>query len=228
MMSYDESIKSVASDALRHVEDGHTLGLGSGRAAATLVRELGRMIGSKGISVRGVPTSLQIRSVAEEAGVVLVESGSVSRIDTVFDGADQVDANGYLIKGGGGALLMENILAGMAEMVVIMADETKFVDRLCAAVPVEVHPAARGFVAERVSGMGADPRIRMLDRGYPLFTENGNIILDCGFGTIDEPAELAASLRQVPGVLEVGIFERPDIIYKAGKEGRFDVLRRGS
>ena len=223
-MSYEDSIRAVAVDALRGVSDGQTLGLGSGRAAAALVRELGRMVEQGGLSVRGVPTSLQIRAAAEEAGLALVDSGSVSRIDMVFDGADQIDEDGYMIKGGGGALLMENILAGMADKVVIMADETKFVGRLCAAIPVEVHPAARGSVSGRIKGMGASPQIRTLDRGYPLFTENGNIILDCSFGIVDDPPMLAASLRQVPGVLEVGIFEKPDVIYKAGKAGRFDIL----
>ena len=226
-MSYEDSIRAVAVDALRGVSDGQTLGLGSGRAAAALVRELGRMVEQGGLSVRGVPTSLQIRAVAEEAGLALVDSGSVSRIDMVFDGADQIDGDGYLIKGGGGALLMENILAGMADRVVIMADETKFVGKLCTAIPVEVHPAARGSVSERIKRMGASPQIRVLDRGYPVFTENGNIVLDCSFGTVDDPPMLAASLRQVPGVLEVGIFDRPDVIYKAGKAGRFDILRLG-
>lgn len=224
-MSYDDSIRAVAADALQGVSDGQTLGLGSGRAAAALVRELGRMAERGSVSVRGVPTSLQIRAVAEEAGLALVDSGSVSRIDIVFDGADQIDGDGYLVKGGGGALLMENILACMADRVVIMADETKFVDKLCAAVPVEVHPAARASVYERIKGMGASPQVRTLDRGYPMFTESGNIILDCSFGIIDDPSTLAAGLRQVPGVLEVGIFDRPDVIYKAGKAGRFDILR---
>lgn len=226
-MSYEDSIRAVAVDALQGVSDGQTLGLGSGRAAAALVRELGKVAGEDGISIRGVPTSLQIRAVAEEAGLVLVDPGSVSRIDTVFDGADQIDEDGYLIKGGGGALLMENILAGMADKVVIMADETKFVEKLCAAVPVEVHLAARRSASECIREMGADPKVRTLDRGYPLFTENGNIILDCSFGVIDDPPTLAASLRQEPGVLEVGIFDMPDIIYKAGKAGRFDILRLG-
>ena len=103
----------------------------------------------------------------------MLDPGEVSRLDAAFDGADQIDSAGYMIKGGGGALLRENILAGMADMLVIMADETKFVERLCRTVPVEVHPAARGLVAGRVREMDAEPLLRTTGHGYPAFTENG-------------------------------------------------------
>lgn len=224
MMSYNESIKAVATDALKHVQGGMILGLGSGRAAATLVRGIGEKIARENISVRGVPTSLQIKLVAEEANIALVEPGEVSRIDAVFDGADQIDEGGHLIKGGGGALLRENILAGMAKTSIIMADQTKFVKELCAPVPIEIHPTARGFVSGLITEMGGAPEMRRLERGYPMFTENGNVILDCDFGAMQDPPGLAAELRQMPGVLEVGIFEKPDLIYKAKKDGLFEVL----
>ena len=222
-MSYVESIGRVAKDALQYVRKGDTVGLGSGRAATTLVVELGRIAGT--MQIRGVPTSLQIRLAAEDAGIPLLEPGAVSRLDTVFDGADQIDSAGYLVKGGGGALLRENILASMAERVVIMADETKFVEQLCRPIPVEVHPAARALVYERIREMGAIPNLRTLKRGYPAFTENGNILLDCDFGVIEDPPGLAARLRAMPGVLEAGIFESPQIIYRAARGGVFDVIR---
>ena len=222
-MSYDDTIVYVARDALRHVREGDVIGLGSGRAAAALVEELGRVAGD--LRIRGVPTSLQIRLAAEKAGIPMLEPGEMPRLDSIFDGADQIDSAGYMVKGGGGALLRERVLAGMAGKVVIMADETKFVERLSRPIPVEVHPAARGLIHERVRGMGAVPRLRTLERGYPAFTENGNIILDCDFGVIADPPGLAARLRGLPGVLEAGIFERPDIIYKAAKGGAFEVMR---
>ncbi|MBI1657193.1 MAG: ribose 5-phosphate isomerase A [Thaumarchaeota archaeon] len=221
-MSYDDTIVYVAQDALRYVRKGDVIGLGSGRAAAALVEELGRVAGE--LRIRGVPTSLQIRLAAEKAGIPMLEPGEMPRLDSIFDGADQIDSAGYMVKGGGGALLRERVLAGMAGRVVIMADETKFVERLSRPIPVEVHPAARGLIHERVSGMGAVPRLRTLERGYPAFTENGNIILDCDFGGIVDPPGLAARLRGLPGVLEAGIFERPDIIYKAAKDGAFEVI----
>lgn len=222
-MSYVESFGHVAKDALQYVQEGDTVGLGSGRAATRLVMELGRIVET--MRIRGVPTSLQIRLAAEDAQIPLLEPGAVSRIDTVFDGADQIDSAGYMIKGGGGALLRENILAGMASRMVIMADEGKFVEQLCRPIPVEVHPAARALVYERVREMGAIPNLRTLKRGYPVFTENGNILLDCDFGTVDDPSGLACRLRALPGILEVGIFERPHIIYRASLNGAFDVLK---
>ena len=222
-MSYDDTIVYVARDALQYVREGDIIGLGSGRAAAALVEELGRVAGE--LRIRGVPTSLQIRLAAEKAGIPMLEPGEVPRLDSVFDGADQIDSAGYMVKGGGGALLRERVLAGMAGRVVIMADETKFVEQLSRPIPVEVHPAARSLIDERVRGMGAVPRLRTLERGYPAFTENGNIILDCDFGDVVDPPGLAARLRGLPGVLEAGIFERPDIIYRAAKGGAFEVIQ---
>lgn len=219
-MSYQDSIMLVAQDAVRYVQDGNTIGLGSGRAAAALVAELGHIP-----NIRGVPTSMQIRLAAEAAGIPMLDPGGVAGMDIVFDGADQIDANGYMIKGGGGALLLERVLAGMADVLVIIADETKFVERLCMPIPLEVHPAARSFVSANILGIGAEPQLRVLERGYPAFTENGNIILDCNFGMIEDPPELAGNLRKMPGVLEVGIFERPDVIYRAALGGSFDVLK---
>ena len=161
-MSYQDSIGAIAQDAVRYVHDGNILGLGSGRAAAALVRELGNS--SK--SVRGIPTSLQIKIVAQKSGIPLLEPDLVSRIDAVFDGADQIDSSGYMIKGGGGALLRESILASMADLVIIMADETK-VHRKNSRPPsrwksIRLHGARR---AEQIRKMGGGPSLRVLERG---------------------------------------------------------------
>ena len=223
-MSENKSIRTVATDALKHIQSGMVLGLGSGRAATVLVKSLGEKISTEGMSIQGVPTSLQIKLIAEGVGIPLVEPGEISQIDIVFDGADQIDEDGYLMKGGGGALLRENILASMSKTIIIMADDTKFVKKICAPIPIEVHPTARNFVINYLQKNGGKPQIRKQERGYPVFTENGNIILDCDFGLIQEPSDLASNLRQIPGVLEVGIFEKPHIIYKANKDGSFDVL----
>ncbi|MYB30066.1 MAG: ribose-5-phosphate isomerase A, partial [Cenarchaeum sp. SB0663_bin_5] len=127
-MSENKIMNVVAKDALKYVQDGMVLGLGSGRAAAVLVRNLGEKISKENICIQGVPTSLQIKLIAEEVGIKMIEPGEISKIDIVFDGADQIDESKYyLVKGGGGALLRENILANMAEQVIIMADDTKFV-----------------------------------------------------------------------------------------------------
>ena len=225
-MPFDDAIRALSASALELVKDGHVVGLGSGRAATVLAKSLAKMTRLRGYKILAVPTSLQIKVVAEGGGIPLAEADRVRQIDVVFDGADQIDSQGYVIKGGGGALLRENILFGMAKKTVVMADRTKFARNLSRAVPVEVHPLARNSAAESVRGLGGEPRLRTLERGYPFFTENGNIILDCDFGTIRNPRSLGQKLLQIPGVLESGIFlKRPDIIYKAKENGRYEILR---
>ena len=224
-MSYDGAIKALSTDALKFVKDDYVIGLGSGRAATALVKSLSKLIKLKGYNIRGVPTSLQIKLTAEEGGIPLVEADQVEHIDVVFDGADQIDSQKYVIKGGGGALLRENILFSLAKKVVVMADKTKFVKNFTRTVPVEIHPLARNAVTKSIKKLGGDAEIRSLDRGYPFFTENGNIILDCDFGTISNPKVLTPKIKQIPGVLESGIFlRRPDVIYKAKENGKFDII----
>ena len=143
----------------------------------------------------------------------------------MFDGADQIDAEKNMIKGGGGALLRENILISAAKKVVIIADKSKFVKKLDRAIPVEVHPLARNTTTNSIKKIGGKPIIRTIERGYPFVTENGNIILDCDFGTISKPQQLAQKIKQMPGVLEVGIFSRkPDVIYRANTGGKFEII----
>ena len=224
-MSYDDAISALSNDALKLVKDNHVIGLGSGRAATALVKSLAKLIKLKKYNIRGVPTSLQIKLIAEDLGVPLVEADQVEKIDIVFDGADQIDSQKFVIKGGGGALLRENILFSLAKKVVVMADATKFVKNFTRTVPVEVHPLARNSVAKSIKKMGGNAELRSLDRGYPFFTENGNIILDCDFGTIKNPKILSQKIKQTQGVLESGIFLRkPDVVYKAKTGGKFDIL----
>ena len=125
-MSYDDAIKALSNDALKHVKDYSIIGLGSGRAATALVKSLSKLIEVKNLHIVGIPTSLQIKLTAEEGGIPLVEADQVDHIDVVFDGADQIDSQKFVIKGGGGALLRENILFSLAKKVVVMADKTKF------------------------------------------------------------------------------------------------------
>ena len=224
-MSYDSAIKALSNDALRHVKDYSIIGLGSGRAATTLVKSLGKLIEIKDYHVVGIPTSLQIKQVAEKAGIPLVEADQVDHIDVMFDGADQIDSHKFVIKGGGGALLRENILFNLAKKVIVMADTTKFVKNFTRTVPIEAHPFARTLVTNSINKLGGTAQLRSLDRGYTFFTENGNIILDCDFGTIKNPKMLTQKIKQTAGVLESGIFLRkPDIIYRAKTNGRFDIL----
>ena len=224
-MSYDDAMEALSSDALKLIKNNQVIGLGSGRAATSLVKSLAKLIKLKNYNVRGIPTSLQIKLVAEKAGIELIESDQVNHIDIVFDGADQIDSQKYVIKGGGGALLRENILFSLASKVVVMADKTKFVKNFTRTVPIEIHPLARNAIINSIKKLGGESKISSLDRGYPFFTENGNIILDCDFGTIKNPKTLTQKIKQIPGVFESGIFLRkPDIIYKAKTNGKFEII----
>ena len=224
-MSFDDAISALSTDALRFVKDGYILGLGSGRAATAFVKSLAVLLREKNLKIRGIPTSLQIKIIAEEGGIHLIEADQVQKIDVVFDGADQIDQHRYLIKGGGGALLRENILINAAKKVVIMADKSKFVKNFNRTVPVEVHPLARNTVVKSIHKLGGKPKIRTIERGYPFITENGNVILDCNFGVIKNPKTLARKVKLISGVMEVGIFTRkPDVIYKAKTNGKFEIL----
>ena len=224
-MSYDDAIKALSNNALKFVKDDYIIGLGSGRAATAFVKSLAKLIKVKNYNIKGVPTSLQIKLIAEKAGIPLVESDQVEFIDVVFDGADQIDSQKYVIKGGGGALLRENILFSLAKKVVIMADKTKFVKNFTRTVPVEIHPLARNSVIQSIKKLGGTAQLRSLDKGYPFFTENGNIILDCDFGVIKNPKILSQKIKGITGVLESGIFlRRPDVIYRAKIDGKYDIL----
>ncbi len=224
-MSYDSAISALSNDALKFVKDNYVIGLGSGRAATTLVKSLALLIKEKKFNIKGVPTSLQIKLIAEKAGITVVESDQVDYIDVVFDGADQIDSQKFVIKGGGGALLRENILFSLAKKIVVMADKTKFVKNFTRAVPVEIHPLARNSVAKSIKKLRGKATLRSLDRGYPFITENGTIILDCDFGTIKNPKALSQKIKQIPGVMESGIFLRkPDIVYKAKTGGKFEII----
>ena len=224
-MTYDDAIKALSNDALKLVKNHQTIGLGSGRAATAFVKSLSLFVKKKKFNIKCVPTSLQIKLEAENGKLHLVDT-VLDKIDIVFDGADQIDKGKNLIKGGGGALLRENILINAAKKVVIMADDSKFVTNFNMSVPVEVHPLARSIVIKTISKIGGKPKIRTLERGYPFITENGNIILDCNFGVIKKPKLLREKIEKIAGVLEVGIFTRkPDIIYKAKSNGQFDIIK---
>ena len=224
-MTYDDAITALSKDAVKLIKDHQTIGLGSGRSATAFVKSLSSLVKKKKFNIKCIPTSLQIKLEAEKGNLHLIDT-VLDKIDIVFDGADQIDKGKNLIKGGGGALLRENILINAAKKVVIMADDSKFVTNFDRSVPVEVHPLARNTVTKNISKIGGKPKLRTLDRGYPFITENGNIILDCNFGVIKKPKLLREKIKNISGVLEVGIFTRkPDIIYRARSTGKFDVIK---
>ena len=221
------ALRGVAQDLATSIGPGTTLGLGSGSTVATLLEELSLLVVAEAKGIRGVATSTQIELVASRCGVNLVPfRGSV---DLVIDGADQVDQLLILIKGGGGALLREKVVMGSAKRIAVVAAENKFAKRLCedgVRVPVEVLPMARESVKLRLSKLGGVPDERLLPKGFPYFTENGNVILDTLFEPVDNPRELEGKVRSTPGVAEVGIFTfKPITVYKLGTGGNFEALK---
>jgi ribose 5-phosphate isomerase A len=213
-----EAAKRRAGErAAEAVGDGAVVGLGSGSTAAHAIRALGRRVDA-GLDIVGVPTSFQSREVASEAGVPLRAPEDVETIDVAIDGADQVLADGdaagvggvtggALIKGGGGAHAREKLIDGAAERFLVVVDERKLVADLDAAVPVEVLPEARSIVARTLRERGGDPGLRRSDaKSGPVVTDNGNLILDCAFGSIGDPASLARDLDGVAGTVEHGLF----------------------
>lgn len=220
------ALSSSAKDAVkRFVTSNQVVGLGSGSTMAALVRELADL--SYKTSVEFVTTSIQIKIEAEKVGLKIVDESSFADIDVVFDGADQIDSDFNMIKGGGGALLREKVLISAANKVVILADVTKFVKHLTQPIPIEVHKFARSPVMKRLKEVGGSPKLRTMDKGYPYITENGNIVLDTSFSSLGNPRGKEIELKSIPGVLEVGLFTRANIYYKAKNDGSFEIIQPG-
>jgi ribose 5-phosphate isomerase A len=200
-----EAAKRRAGErAAEAVEDGAGVGLGSGSTAAHAIRALGREVDA-GLDIEGVPTSFQAREIAVEEGIPLTTLDEAD-VDLAIDGADQV-AGADLVKGGGGAHAREKVVDAAADRLLVVVDPTKEVDVLDDPVPVEVLPDARSPVADAVGRLGGRPELRRADRkSGPVVSDNGNLILDCEFGAMPDPAGLAADLSALPGVVEHGLF----------------------
>ena len=220
--SINQSFELLARDAIeRYVKDNQIIGLGSGSTTAVLVRELARLKNKN--TLKFIVTSLQIKREAENSGLEIVDENYIPQIDIVFDGADQIDSEYNMIKGGGGALLKEKILISAAKQVVIVADSKKFVEKFNRPVPLEVHPFARSAVSKKLREISSQVHLRILEKGYPFITENGNIIFDATFSSIIDVPKKEIELKNIPGVLEVGLFtRRADIYYKAKTDGNFE------
>ncbi|MFB6150218.1 MAG: ribose-5-phosphate isomerase RpiA [Haloarculaceae archaeon] len=202
----DAAKRRAGESAAEQVEDGMRVGLGSGSTAAYALRALGDAVDA-GLDVEGVPTSFQSREIAVEEGIRLTsldETGG--HLDLVIDGADQF-VGPDLVKGGGAAHAREKVIADAADRMLVVADPTKDVDVLDYPVPVEVLPDARSTVTRAVRDLGGDPALRRADRkSGPVVTDNGNLVLDCDFGEMPDPADLASDLSALPGVVEHGLF----------------------
>jgi ribose 5-phosphate isomerase A len=201
-----DSLKEIARRALDYVGEGEVIGLGTGRASVAFVRALGERV-QKGLRVTGVPTSESTAELARGLGIALARLEDVDEIATTFDGADEVDPSLDLIKGYGGALVREKIVAASSRRRIMLVGEEKMVDRLGAhgKLPVEVVPFGLSLCRKRLASLGLVPRLREVE-GRPFVTDNGNLILDCGTGPIADPAGLEREALAIPGVVGTGLF----------------------
>ena len=195
----------AAAEAVKHICDGMTVGLGTGSTAAYAIRLLGQRI-HQGLSVQAVASSLRSEYLAREAGIPIIPFSEVKCIDVYDDGADEVDRNLNLLKGGGGALLREKILAFHAKEFIVIADSSKMVESLGKfSLPVEIIPFACELTVKQLRGVGSSTSLRM-QNSKPYITDNGNFIIDCDFIRIEDVAQLHDAINDIPGVVENGLF----------------------
>jgi ribose 5-phosphate isomerase A len=210
----DSFKRAAALAAVEYVKDGMLVGLGTGSTAKHLVLALGEKI-KTGLQLRGVCTSQETASLAARLGITLIDHEPRWKIDVALDGADQVDPSFNLIKGGGGALLKEKIVAASAKQFVVLVDYTKRVAVLGGTfpLPVEVVPFGWGSTARQIEVL-TQSRVVLRERdGTPFRTESGHVILDVHLAAIDQPQELEIALNYIPGVVETGLFvDRTDVL----------------
>jgi len=209
--------KKAALEAVKHIKDGFIVGLGSGSTAAYAIQEIGRLIRQKGWKILGVPTSHQAFLLAVKCGISITTLNEHPRLNLTIDGVDQVDPDLNMIKGMGGALTKEKIVALASKQNIIVADETKLTKKLGTnqPVPIEVLPFATALVESKIKKLKGKPVLREgKEKGGPIITDNGNFILDVHFGPIDAPNELNAKLKSISGVVETGLFIKiANIVY---------------
>ena len=220
-VSSNADAKRLAGEAAAElVKSGMVVGLGTGSTVAWTIKRLGEMIKEEGLDFWGVPTSFQAENLAIASGIKLTTLNSHPVLDLAIDGADQVDHNLYVIKGGGAAHTREKVVACSARRFVIVADESKYVQKLTWPVPVEVLPFAFRLVERRLRDLGGKPVLRLGKmKDGPVITDNGNFVMDVDFGVIEDPKGLAAKISPIPGVVEHGIFDNLDELYLARAGG---------
>lgn len=206
--------RAAARAAVEEVRDGMRVGIGTGSSVAFAIEALGELCRG-GLRIEGVATSLRTEAAARRAGVPIVDFAAFDAVDLCIDGVDEIDPEFRAIKGGGGAMLREKIVAASARRMIAICDMSKRVDTLGEApIPVETLPFAQGAVARAIGRLGGRAVLRMAGPDAPARTDQGNVILDCVFGPVTEPAALAAALSSIPGMLGHGLFiDEIDALY---------------
>ena len=198
--------KNAAERAVELIKDGMTVGLGSGSTASYAIANIGERV-KRGLKIKAVASSLKSETLAKSLMIPVFDPSQIDSIDIAIDGADEVDTTGNLIKGGGGSLLREKIIAFGSKAFHVIVDDSKLVERLGnrAPVPVEITPFAAGLTMRHLQQLGCDPVMRR-SNGKKFITDNGNLIADCSFEEISEPAWLDVKIKMIPGVVETGLF----------------------
>jgi ribose 5-phosphate isomerase A len=220
MSSVEARKQAAALAAVAEIRDDMLIGLGTGSTAAFVVLGLAARV-REGLRVEAVATSLHTATAAEKSGIRVLDFADVARVDLCIDGVDEIDPVLRAIKGAGGAMLREKIVASAAARMIAVADDSKDVAQLGGRpVPVETLPFARAFVARRLREMGGTPVLRMVADGVPYRTDQQNLVLDCDFGPIPDPEALAITLSTCPGILGHGLFPTEiDTIYIGTETG---------
>ncbi len=202
--------QEVAKAAAAKVTSNSIVGLGTGSTTAYVIEYLGKRLADGEITnIKGIPTSFQARVLAKQYGIPLTTLDEVDRIDIAIDGADEVDPHKNLIKGGGAAHTQEKVIDALAAQFIVVVDSSKLVDKLGSTflLPVEVIPMAVTPVMQAIAKLGGKPTLRMgVKKAGPVVTDQGNLVIDVKFDSIDNPAELEKTLNNIPGVLENGLF----------------------
>lgn len=218
--SIEAEKRAAAEAAVTEVVDGMLIGLGTGTTAAHAIAAIGRRVAA-GLRIEAVATSEQSAAAARALGITVRDFADVAAIDLAIDGVDEIDPGFRAIKGAGGAMLREKIVAASAARMIVVADHGKAVTRLgVRAVPVEVLPFARSFVADRIAALGGEPVLRQGADGSAWRSDQGNLVLDCRFGIDEDWRRIADALAAIPGQLGHGLFlDEIDALYLATADG---------
>ncbi|MGA7079895.1 MAG: ribose-5-phosphate isomerase RpiA [Terriglobales bacterium] len=224
-MANEKEKEAAGRAAAKLVKDGDVVGLGTGSTAYFAVIALGERV-QAGMKIVGIPTSSQTADLARSAGIPLTTFDEHPEIDITIDGADELDPQLRLIKGGGGALLREKVVAFASKKMVVVADSGKLVPVLGKfPLPIEIISFARAVVEKRIAALGATPKLRTKPDGSPYLTDNGNQILDCAFGKITDPPALAQALSNIAGIVEHGLFIGLASMALVGRGDRVEEVR---
>lgn len=226
-MGNDSEKEMAARASLKYVHDGQIVGLGSGSTATIAIRLLGECV-RDGLKIRGIPTSIASRDLALKLAIPVVTFEECQQIDVTIDGADEFDPRLNLIKGGGGAMLREKIVASASKQMVVVTDSSKQVARLGKfPLPVEVIGFAEPLVSKKIADLGARVVRRIDPAGKPYLTDEGHHILDCHFGQIADPVALNSKLCDLPGIVEHGLFVGIASVVLMARNGGVEEFRPG-